>query len=646
MATTAFDRAWSLANANRRYSLSILLLGFLATIPMLFALLSIAATVDLLATQGTLVAPVDEQVAIATSLNQQPDEVGTNWVVYRNSGLLPLAWRARESFAGPLLSNIYRNIGVLRHNYAALFTLLILSAAGFAAYFVMHFLLNWSISAAAQTTGSQLRTALHRQLMHLGACDLPGPLEPSPRELFTSKVDTIVAALVRRGSIVVSMLTMSLVLLAAALLTNVWITLAGLLTAVLVWWLLHLLSLRVAYRKELLHRDRAAQTMNTLLEDLNRTPLVLGYGLRESAGDSFERRLSIYERAALASDTSRIQFFPLVALVFLGGAFLLVALTGMNILRATPQLSMASAVFLGLTITAGLWPLLRITRATQRLLGAQRAARDVYMYLDREPAVIESTTTKKLATIQQGITFEKVAIRDRAGTTVVDELNLSLSPGCHLAVLSTDDRVAASVACLLPRFRDPCQGRVLIDGTDLRQFSLESIRQQIALVVQRGLLFTGTVRENITCGDPRFGLPQASEAARQAQVYNLIQHLPNGFETVIGQHGVSLDPWDAFRIGLARAVLRNPSVYVIEEPSAELDAPTSELMEHCLGMLTEGRIAVMIPTRLSTLRDADRVALIHESRLVDQGTHAELLHRSDLYRHLLYLKFNTYRSGL
>lgn len=646
MATTAFDRAWLLANANRRYSLSVLLIGLLASIPLLFSLFSMAACVDLLATHGTLVAPVDEQEAIAATLKQEPDEVGSNWVVYRNSGLLPLAWRARESFIGPTLANIYRHVGSLRRNFAALFTLLTLSAAGIAAYFFMSFLLNWSISAAAQSTGSQLRIAMHHQLMQIGACDLRGPLEPSPRELFTQKIDTVVAALERRGSIVARMLTVSVVLLLAALLTNIWITLAGLLTAVLVWWLLHLLSVRVAYRRELLHRDRAAQTMNTLLEDLDRTPLVLGYGLREGEGDSFERRLSIYERTALASDTNRIQFFPLVALVLLGGACLLVALAGMNILRSTPHLSMASAVFLGLSLTAGLWPLLRVTRATQRLIGAQRAARDVFMYLDREPTIEETAEPKKLATIHEGITFDGITIRDRAGTALVNDLQLTLSPGCHLAVLSTDDRVAAAVSCLIPRFRDPCAGRMLIDGVDLREFSLESVRQQVALVVQRGMLFTGTVRENITCGDPRFGLSQAAEAARQAQVYNLIQHLPDGFDTVVGQHGVALDPWDAFRIGLARAVLRNPSVYVLEEPMAELDAPTSELMEHCLGMLTEGRITVTIPSRLNTLRDADRVALIHESRLVDQGTHAELLHRSDLYRHLLYLKFNTYRNSL
>ncbi len=646
MANSAFDRAWSLALVNRRFSLGIVFVGLLAGSLLLLALLVTSAAVDLLVSQGTLVVPTAQQRAIAALLNRQPDEVGTQWVKYSDSGLLPLVWRARSSMAGSALARMYRNIGSLQHNYAALLTLLVVFAAVVGAYFFVSSVLEWSIAAAAQATGSGLRQALHQQVMHLGACDLPGALEADPRELFTEKVDTIVAALQRRGIITVRLLTVSSVLIVAALLANVWITLAGLLTAMLLWWLLHALDQRVAGYRRSLHHDRATQTMNTLLEDLDRAPLVLGYGLRDGTGDSFGRRLALHEHSVLARDTSRVQLFPLVAIVFMVGACLVVALAGMNVLRKSPPLSPAAAFFLASSLTVGLWPLRRITWATELRPMAQRAARDVYRYLDREANVVEPPHAKTLATIQQHITFQGITIRDRAGKTLVTGLDLSVRPGCHLALLSTDDRLAAALSCLLPRFRDPCQGRVLIDDVDLREFSLDSVRRQVALVVQRGLLFTGTVRENITCGDPRFGLPQAAEAARQAQIYHLIQHLPNGFETVIGQHGAALAPWDAFRIGLARAVLREPSVFVIQEPTADLDTATGELMEHCLGMLLEGRTAILLPTRLATLRNADQVVLIHEAQLVDQGTHAELLHRSDLYRHLLYLKFNTFGNGL
>ncbi len=646
MTTSAFDRAWRLALANRRFSLGIVLIGLLAAFLLLLALIVTTATVDLLVSQGTLVVPLVEQDAIASSFDRQPDEVGTQWVKYRNSGLLPLVWRARSTPTGPTLARAYHGIGSLQHNQAALVTLLVVSSAILGAYFFVSYLLEWSISAAAQATGSHLRQMLHQQVMQIGACDLPGDLEPPPCELFTENVDTIVAALQRRGNIVVRLLTVSSVLVVAALFANVWITLAGLLTAVLLWWLLYVIDSRVARHRQSLHRDRAEQTMNTLLEDLDRAPLVLGYGLRDDAAGTFEQRLAMYERSSLARDTSRIQFFPLVAIVFLVGVCLVVALAGTNVLRQSPPLSLATAVFLGSSLTVGLWPLLRISRATALRSDALRAARDVYQYLDREPNVVESPHAKSLTTIQQGITFEGVAIRDRAGKTLVAGLDFSLPMGCHLALLSTEDRLPPAVSCLLPRFRDPCEGRVLLDGVDVRDFSLDSVRRQVALVVQRGLLFTGTVRENITCGDPQFDLPQAAEAAKRAQIYHLIQQLPNGFETVIGQHGTALAPWDAFRIGLARAVLRDPSVFVIEEPKATPDAATAARMEHCLGMLLEGKIAILLPTRLATLRDANQVILVHESRIVDQGTHAELLHRSDLYRHLLYVKFNAYDNGL
>ena len=646
MANSAFDRAWSLALANRRFSLGILFVGLLAGGLLLLALLLATATIDLLVSQGTLVVPTAEQNAIAALLDRQPNVVGSNWVRYSNSGLLPLAWRTRSSPVGLSLARIYREIGPLQHNHTALLTLVVLVAATIGAYFFVSSIVQWSVSAAALSTGSQLREALYQQVMVLGSCDLPGALEPAPRELFTEKVDTIVAALRRRGTIVVRLLTVSSVLIVAALFTNLWITLAGMLTAGLSWWLLHVLDLRVVGRRRSLHNDRTAQAMSTLLGDLDRTPLVLGYGLQDSTADTFQHRLAIHERNALARDTSRIQLFPLVAIVFLVGVCLVVVLAGINVLRQSPSLSLATAVFLGSSLTIGLWPLPRISRALDLRFNAQRASREVYRYLDRKPDVVEASHTKTLSTIQQGIHFEEVTIRDRAGLVLIADLTLKICSGCHVALLSTDDRLGAAISCLFPRFRDPSVGRVLIDDVDLRDFSLDSVRQQVALVVQRGLLFTGTVHENITCGDPRFGLSQAAEAARQTQIYHLIQHLPNGFETVVGQHGAALAPWDAFRIGLARAVLRNPSVFVIEEPSATPDAATAERMEHCLGMLLEGRTAILLPTRLATLRDADQVVLLHETRLVAQGTHAKLLHRSDLYRHLLYLKFNTYGNGL
>lgn len=614
--------------------------------PLLLALATASITVDLLVSRGTLVVPATAQDSIADSLGRQPNETGSKWVVYKNSGLLPLVWHSKATYLGPVLANLYRTFSSLQRNFPALFTLIALFAVSIGAYFCISYLLNWSISAAAHSAGSRLRLEMYQQMMHLGACDLPGPLEVPPRQLFTEKIDTLVAAIDTRGNLVARFLAVSGPLFAAAMCTHIWIGLSGFLTTVLVWWLLQVLDQKVVGRRQGLHRDRAAQAMSSLLETLNRTPLVLGYGLRDGSGDSFEKRLATYERTALAGDASRIRIFPLMAVASLVGACLITALVGINVLRQTPQLSLGGAAFLILTLTVGFWPLFRSTRASELESEAQRAARDIFQYLDREQGVIEISSPKKLATIQKAVKFEEVTIRDRAGLTLIDGLNISLAPGSHLALLSSDDRLPPAVACLLPRFRDPCQGRLLVDDVDLRKFSLDSVRQQVALIAQRGLLFTGTVCENITCGDPRFGLPQAAEAARQAQIYNLIQQLPNGFDTVIGEYGETLSPWDAFRIGLARAVLRNPSVYVIEEPKAQLDPATSELMEHCLGMLTEGRIAVLIPSRLATLREADQVALIHESRLVDLGSHAELLHRSDLYRHLLYVKFNTFRNEL
>jgi ABC-type multidrug transport system fused ATPase/permease subunit len=174
---------------------------------------------------------------------------------------------------------------------------------------------------------------------------------------------------------------------------------------------------------------------------------------------------------------------------------------------------------------------------------------------------------------------------------------------------------------------------------------LASVRLQAALVMHEGLLFTGTVAENIGCGDPQFLLPQIVDAAKRARAYDFVQRLPQQFNTVVGEHGMRLTNSQQLRIGLARALLRDPTLVILEEPPDEMDAPTAELLDQGIEELAGRRTLIVLPTRLSTLRKLDRVFLFHEGKLVDEGLHTELLQRSELYRHLIYQRFNMFRDG-
>lgn len=198
---------------------------------------------------------------------------------------------------------------------------------------------------------------------------------------------------------------------------------------------------------------------------------------------------------------------------------------------------------------------------------------------------------------------------------------------------------------LLPRFVDPTGGEVRIDGKNLRWVTLDSLRTQMGLVLQDNLVFSDSVLNNIGCGDPAYNLQRIIEAAKTAHAHQFIQKLPQGYETVIGESGHALNAGEMFRIALARAILRNPALYLIEEP-ATLDDDTKSLIDDTLQRVLPGRTVVFLPQRLSTIRSCDQVILLHHGRIAASGDHRELLASSDLYKHLQYLQFNEFAAVL
>jgi ATP-binding cassette subfamily B protein len=198
---------------------------------------------------------------------------------------------------------------------------------------------------------------------------------------------------------------------------------------------------------------------------------------------------------------------------------------------------------------------------------------------------------------------------------------------------------------LIPRFLDPAEGQVLIDGQDIRLVTLESLRTQVALVLQSELVFSDTVAGNIGCGDPSYGLPHIVDAAKIAHAHNFIQRLPQGYDTAIGDQGETLTTGQQFRIALARAILRDPTVVVIEEPPTHLDEDTKNLLDDTLMRFCPGRTVIFLPHRLSTIRTCDSIVILHDGKIATTGNHHDLTISSELYRHLQYTEFNVFAAG-
>ena len=198
----------------------------------------------------------------------------------------------------------------------------------------------------------------------------------------------------------------------------------------------------------------------------------------------------------------------------------------------------------------------------------------------------------------------------------------------------------------IPRLLDPTAGEIRIDNHNLRWVTLDSLRAQIAVVLQHNLVFNDTIANNIGCGDPSYPLPKIIEAAKVAHAHQFIQNLKQGYETVVGEMGHALTASEKFRIALARAILRDPALLIIEEPTTPLDDATKDLLDDTFARVLPGRTAIFLPHRLSTIRHCDRVFLLYHGKIEAAGEHRELLAGNDLYRHLQYLEFNEFAGVL
>ncbi len=246
--------------------------------------------------------------------------------------------------------------------------------------------------------------------------------------------------------------------------------------------------------------------------------------------------------------------------------------------------------------------------------------------------------------VDQSIQLDQVTLADSAGVKLLDRVSLTIAAGRRVAVLASESAAGMALAGLFVRFYDPAAGRVMFDGFDIARATLDTVRGQALLVSAEGMLFEGTVSENISCGDAGFTTLQITDAAKQSRANSFIVDLAKGFGTRLGGDGVQLDASQAFRIALARALLRNPSVLVVVEPDPIDDPDSLTLIDDALRIAAQDRTMIVLPTHLESLQRAHEVAVLHEGHIVAMGPHEQLLRSCELYRHLNYVRFHAFRN--
>jgi len=280
-----------------------------------------------------------------------------------------------------------------------------------------------------------------------------------------------------------------------------------------------------------------------------------------------------------------------------------------------------------------------VNAMTQQALSANERVHDV---LEQTPSVQEKSGARSLPGIQDKITFEQVAFQyEKDSVKVLRDINLQIRVGELVAIVGPTGTGKTTLANLIPRFYDPIAGAVKIDGVDLRDVTFRSLRSQIGIVTQETFLFNDTIKTNISYGTAGVSDEAVERAATQAYAHRFIVNLPQGYDTVIGDRGFRLSGGEKQRIAIARAILKNPPILILDEATSQLDSESERYVQEALDSLMQGRTVIAIAHRLSTVIKADKIVALETGKIVGMGRHEELLKSCELYQRLYETQFQT-----
>jgi len=451
-------------------------------------------------------------------------------------------------------------------------------------------------------------------------------------ELLSQGLITLVGDLLILIGIIVIMLSMSPKL---ALFT---FTVIPLMMAITYFFSQHA---KVAFRDV---RSKVAAVVGDLAEDIAGMKVIQAFAQENVSQEAFERVNDENRNAHINAMTLSFIFLP--SIEFLGMLATAIVLWFGGLAVSNGEVTLGVVVAFLAYVTRFFQPLQELSRIYTTMQSAMAGGEQVLKLLDTEPDVANYPEATEMPPITGQVTLDHISFSYLEDTPVLNDINLKIEPGQTIALVGPTGAGKTSIANLIARFYDVTDGAIYIDDTDIRTVTQQSLRRQMGLVPQDPFLFSGTIADNIRFADPALSDQAVQEAAKLANAHDFITDLPDGYETEIMEGGANLSIGQRQLLCIARAVLADPRILILDEATANIDTLTEILIQEALEHLLKGRTAVVIAHRLSTIRNADLICVIQDGQIIQKGNHEALLAEGGLYRELYENQFITSQESV
>jgi ATP-binding cassette, subfamily B, bacterial MsbA len=415
------------------------------------------------------------------------------------------------------------------------------------------------------------------------------------------------------------------------------------LTAIVLFVLSPLILLLLAVGRKLRKRVQRSLTSvaamaSVVTETVAGITVIKGFRMEKYEGQRMADELRTLRKQLIKISKADAIVAPSTEVLLVLGVGVLLVLSEQRI--ASGSLTTGSLLILFGALAAVVDPVRKLSRVSNAVQISAASAERVFNVIDLKPNVAEKAGAADLAPLSRAIRFEDVSFTYDGDTPVLSHVDLEVKKGEMVALVGFSGAGKSTMVKLLPRFYDPTAGRIMVDGVDIRDVTLSSLRDQISIVTQENILFNESVRKNITFGRDDFQDARVEQAARAAHAEEFIVTMPGGYDAPIHEAGKNLSGGQRQRIAIARAIIKDPAILILDEATSSLDSESEKIIQQAIDEFVEGRTTLVIAHRLSTVLRADRIVVMEQGRVAEQGTHQELLAKDGLYGRLYKLQFS------